>query len=428
MTSRMCFVLIDGLADVAVPSMGNQTPLEAAHTPHMDMLAKTGMTGMIDPVEPGLACGSDTAHLSLFGYPPQTFYRGRGAFESMGAGLDMIVGDIAFKSNFATLDEQTGIVVSRRADRNFTAMGPILCQYLSDHLADLGILDPKFAGYSVKVQYATEHRCGVRLRGPGLTDEIVGTDPLRDNLPLIASQALDNAVDGDRARFTAELVNAISKQIIHLLREHPINVQRAQQNLPLANCVLLRGAGVRIQTPVFKFISPTAENVMIAPTCCIRGLGICIGLEVLVPEGTTGDYESNLLAKAECAIDLFSSSSRNVEFVFLHVKCVDDAGHDADPQLKMRMIEKCDVMIGQLVAKLPADVAICVTGDHSTPCYFADHSHEPVPFLVSRCATATKYADAVQTFGESSTRFGVLGRFQGCHVMDLLRKVCSPLT
>jgi 2,3-bisphosphoglycerate-independent phosphoglycerate mutase len=67
----------------------------------------------MDPVEPGLGCGSDTAHMSIFGYPPRTYahidrslplcltgvsyYRGRGAFESMGAGLDMQPGDIAFK-------------------------------------------------------------------------------------------------------------------------------------------------------------------------------------------------------------------------------------------------------------------------------------------------------------------------------------------
>lgn len=43
----------------------------------------------MDPVEPGLACGSDTSHLSIFGYDPRTIYRGRGAFESMGAGLPM---------------------------------------------------------------------------------------------------------------------------------------------------------------------------------------------------------------------------------------------------------------------------------------------------------------------------------------------------
>lgn len=37
----------------------------------------------------------------------------------------------------------------------------------------------------VAVKYATEHRCGVRLRGPNLTDCIIGTDPLKDNLPLL---------------------------------------------------------------------------------------------------------------------------------------------------------------------------------------------------------------------------------------------------
>lgn len=45
----------------------------------------------------------------------------------MGAGLHMDPGDIAFKSNFATLDEGSGIVTSRRADRRFEDLGPVLC-------------------------------------------------------------------------------------------------------------------------------------------------------------------------------------------------------------------------------------------------------------------------------------------------------------
>ena len=27
--------------------------------------------------------------------------------------------------------------------------------------------------------------------------------------------------------------------------------------------------------------------------------------------------------------------------------------------------------------------AVCVTGDHSTPVLFGDHSHEPVPFTIA---------------------------------------------
>jgi 2,3-bisphosphoglycerate-independent phosphoglycerate mutase len=127
---------------------------------------------LIDPVHPGLACGSDTAHLSLFGYDPFTYYNGRGAFESMGAGLNMEPGDIAFKSNFATLKD--GVVISRRADRHFEAEGPVLSAYL-DHLK----LD-NYPEYTVRVQYATEHRCGITVHGPNLSCNITGTDPLKD--------------------------------------------------------------------------------------------------------------------------------------------------------------------------------------------------------------------------------------------------------
>ena len=48
----------------------------------------------------------------------------------MGAGLHMEPGDIAFKSNFATLDRESGIVLSRRADRRFENEGPPLCATL----------------------------------------------------------------------------------------------------------------------------------------------------------------------------------------------------------------------------------------------------------------------------------------------------------
>ena len=94
---RVAFVLIDGLGDVSIPRFGYRTPLQAANVPNLDAIASAGVNGLMDPVEVGLGCGSDTAHLSLLGYDPRVYYRGRGAFESMGTGLAMSPGDIAFK-------------------------------------------------------------------------------------------------------------------------------------------------------------------------------------------------------------------------------------------------------------------------------------------------------------------------------------------
>ena len=53
-------------------------------------------------------------------------------------------------------------------------------------LAWTGLELPSFPQHSVSVRYATEHRCGLVVRGPGLSDAISGTDPLKDNLPLQA--------------------------------------------------------------------------------------------------------------------------------------------------------------------------------------------------------------------------------------------------
>ena len=104
-------------------------------------------------------------------------YRGRGSFEAMGAGLKMSKGDVAFKCNFATVkkneDGQT-VVERRRVDRNFMAWGTELCSFLD------GLTLPEFPGLVVSTKYATEHRCGIVFKGPGLCDKITGTDPLKD--------------------------------------------------------------------------------------------------------------------------------------------------------------------------------------------------------------------------------------------------------
>ena len=53
----------------------DKTPLEVAEIPVMDAIAKSGICGLHDPVQAGLACGSDTAHMQIFGYNPLKLYK-----------------------------------------------------------------------------------------------------------------------------------------------------------------------------------------------------------------------------------------------------------------------------------------------------------------------------------------------------------------
>ncbi|EGC30367.1 hypothetical protein DICPUDRAFT_157906 [Dictyostelium purpureum] len=429
----MVFVMVDGIGDTSLPQYQRKTTLQEANTPTMDAMAFGGINGAMDPVEPGYACGSDTAHLSILGYDPRTYYRGRGAFESMGAGLEMVPGDIAFKSNFATLDTKTGIVLQRRADRNFEHLGPILCDYLT------GIKLPSFPDYRVDVKYATEHRCGVRVRGPHLTDAISGTDPLKDNLPLLQAKPLNDCHD---AILTSKIVNELSTEIQKALENHPINVERRKQGLAAANVVLLRGCGVCVDAPTFEQ-KYKMSAFMIAPTCIIAGLGMSIKIDIVDAPGATGDYHTNLQAKADTLLENLLEDSNKYQFGFLHVKAVDDAGHDKNAPLKIEFLEKVDKMLSFIITKLSeaqrnkkGNFTICLTGDHSTPVLTGDHSYEPVPFTITKVTNADKiinnpnnetfvknpndFIDNVNKFSEIDCIGGVLGRFPGSQVMNII--------
>jgi 2,3-diphosphopglycerate-independent phosphoglycerate mutase len=414
--TRVIFVLIDGLGDTF--------PIDESIMENVNMLMKKACTlcGVIDPVAPGLACGSDTAHLSILGYDPTYHYHGRGAFESIGAGIDMLPGDIAFKSNFAVVNEQ-GIVEKRRADRQFEDWGVSLCDDLCGSIEVDGIR------VDIQVKYATEHRCGVKIHAHcvHLTGSISGTDPLKDNLPLRSSEPLE---DSNSARITAKIVNEVSKYFQIKLSGHSLIKSRKSQSLPYTNVILLRGAGHFEVTQSFEE-KHDMKGFMIAPTAIIGGLGVVLGLDRYVPHGATGDYRTNLSAKANCLVELFTKRP-DYRFGFLHVKAVDDAGHDKDLQKKIEFLKKIDQMIKLIIDLLGSsakDYIFVLTGDHTTPAQYGDHSFEPVPFMITDLNPNSKisFDDPVQVFSDVSCSGGLLGRFQGIHIMTVIKNYASSL-
>src|SRR5688500_5885932 len=96
--------------------LAHGTELEEAITPHLDRLAQEGVTGLLEPVGPGITPGSGPGHLALFGYDPQEFVLGRGALSAAGLGVELRPGDVAARGNLCTL-HPAGNVVDRRAGR-----------------------------------------------------------------------------------------------------------------------------------------------------------------------------------------------------------------------------------------------------------------------------------------------------------------------
>src|SRR5437016_4381913 len=119
MPSKILYVILDGLGDEPHPDLGGRTPLEAAKTPNLDALARKGRTGTVVTVGEGIAPESDIAVFSILGYDPRTEHAGRGPLEALGAGLEMRDGDLAWRANFATVDEN-GTITDRRAGRDLS--------------------------------------------------------------------------------------------------------------------------------------------------------------------------------------------------------------------------------------------------------------------------------------------------------------------
>jgi len=421
MARRVLFVLIDGLGEVACAEFAGRTYIQAADLPTFDAIASSGISGMMDPVETGLACGSDTAHMSIFGYDPLRNYLGRGSFESLGAGIEMTYDDIAFKCNFSTLVPETGIVTRRRVDRDFPDWGLPLCEALNDKQI------PGFEDCWVTVLHATEHRCGVRVRGKGLSCQITDTDPLKDNLPLLRVQP---TADMPEAIYTAKVVNALSDWIHQVLTQHPINKRRELEGLPQANIVLLRGCGSKLRIPSFQQ-KHGLRAFFIAPTAIIAGLGMTVDAEIVRVPGTTGDVHSDFEAKFQHAATLLNLHHH--DFAFVHVKAVDDLAHDRETHKRLALLQRLDSHLAGCLDRLEGPILVVVTGDHTTTVHIGDHSFEPVPFSMCLLETYRRrklgeviepglFRDSVQTFDEVECAKGVLGRFPGSEVMPLVLK------
>ena len=105
---KYAVLLGDGMADRPVRELGGKTPLMAAGTPNMDIIARRGIVGTVLTVPEGMPAGSDVANLSVLGYDPERVYTGRSPIEAAGMGLDLGPEDVAYRCNLVTLGRKTG--------------------------------------------------------------------------------------------------------------------------------------------------------------------------------------------------------------------------------------------------------------------------------------------------------------------------------
>ena len=402
---KYLIILGDGMADWAVPALGNKTLLQYAHTPNMDRLARMGRTGMLKTVADGFHPGSEVANMSVLGYDMPTVYEGRGVLEAANIGVDLAPDEIAARCNLVCIEGD--ILKNHSSGHITTEEADVLIQYLQEKLGDERV------SFHTGVQY----RHLLVIKGG---NKYVDCTPPHD-VPLQPFRPLMVKADAPEAQDTADLLNDLIGKSQELLKNHPINLKRMAEGKDPANSIWPWSPGYRPQMEPLSTMYPSIKKgSVISAVDLINGIGVYAGLRRIDVEGATGLYDTNYENKVQAALEAL----KDEDFVYLHIEASDEAGHEGNFDLKQLTIENLDKRVVGPIYEAVKDwdepVAIAVLPDHPTPCELRTHTSEAVPFLIYYPGIEP---DGVQTFDEESCKDGIYGVMKENEFMNEFMKI-----
>jgi len=410
--NRLLYVCLDGLADDPIPELDGRTPLEAAHTPFLDALARRGRTGTVTTVGEGIAPESDIAVFAILGYDPREEHPGRGVVEALGAGMAFGDGDLAYRVNFATAEWPT--IVDRRVGRDLTSDE---ARSLADEVnAELSLPNATF-----DLRSTVEHRGVLVIRSDEgtLSAEVSNTDPayrkeghlgvaLETFEPVVARcEPLDDTAEARRA---AQLTNAFVEGASRILDVSGVNVARRRAGKLPANLILTRDGGDRRPSlqPIKERFGPSWGCFVEMPV--ERGIALILGMEPVDAPRLLA--EEDYATWSRLAIDAIEG----FDALYIHIKGPDVPAHDGRAEDKRDVIEVIDrAFFGELLPGVdPATTIVAVTADHATSSLRKAHTAEPVPLLVTGGPVRP---DGTEAFGERACAAGKLGALKGIEIL-----------
>jgi len=309
-------LLGDGMADYPLPELQGKTPLQAAHTPHMNRIAAEGTLGLIDTIPAGFTPGSDVANLSVLGYDPTVYHTGRAPLEAASMEVDLAPDDVAFRCNLVTFGSAAGE----------TTMEDFTSGHISSGEARRIVdgFNTQLGSPVIKFYPGVGYRHLMVYKGGPVSLE---TTPPHD----ITGQPIESWLPkGDGS----EEIRRLMERSRAILKDHPVNRERAEKGRKTSDSIWLWGEG---RAPAMEPMTTRygISGGIISAVDLLRGIGIYAGLEVLPVEGATGYTDTNYRGKAERALAYLKDS----DFVFLHVEAPDEMGHEGNIEGKIQAIE-----------------------------------------------------------------------------------------
>lgn len=385
-------ILCDGMADYPVKALGGRTPLMAAATPVMDRLAREGACGLLNTVPAGLPAGSEVANLSVMGYDPRENFCQRGVLEAASLGVELSGAQLALRCNLIWAKD--GRIASHSGGDLSRETGAGIIKLLNERLG----------GGGVRFHQGMHYRHLLVLDGG---DPHIECRPPHDHIGEEIAGLRVTALE-PRAEKTAEVLNGLVAASAAVLAELPLNREPVPPGEKRPTLIWPWAAGVKPKMRPIRELTGL-EGAVITAVDLIKGLGIYAGMKVIEVPGATGNSRTNYEGKAAAAL----AALEKYDYVYLHAEAADEAGHDGDLRLKIKVIQDLDSRLVAPIMKgidgTKMDIRVALLPDHPTPVESRIHASDPVPVVLWGSGVR---ADPVREYNEESVKSGRLGLMQ----------------
>jgi 2,3-bisphosphoglycerate-independent phosphoglycerate mutase len=356
---RYGVIIIDGAAGWALDEREGKTCLEIAHTPNLDAMTREGILGIARTVPEGMEPSSACACMSVLGYDPALYYKGRSAIEAVSMGVPVGGNDVVFRCNLIAV--RSGSMWSYSSGYIGSEEAAMLIEALNNELGN----------EKVRFFPGTSYRHICRLTGSEDTLKSVCTPP-HDIPDLPIAEYLPRG-EG------SELLNELMARSRAVLEQHPVNRERESRgDIPSNMIWLFWGSGKIPALPDFNE-AYGLRSALTSGVDLLRGLGKMMNMQLLDIPGVTDGLDNDNSAQAEGALQALEMCN----LVVVHIEAPDEAGHDGSIDNKVEAIERIDSeVIGRFRDWHPGDLRMLIMPDHPTPVQIRTHTSEPVPFIL----------------------------------------------
>ena len=356
---KYCVLIVDGAAGWALPERGGKTCLELARVPNLEAMAQEGVVGLVRTVPQGMEPSSACACMSVLGYDPKVYYRGRSGIEAKSMGIPVADDEVVFRCNLVAVRDGK------------------MRSYSSGHIdtdeahALIAALDEKLGSDKIHFYPGVRYRHICKIKGHD--DTLLATSAPPHDIPdKPIAEFLPQGPGSDLLRDLMERSKAV-------LKEHQVNVERqARGDIPATMIWLFWGSGQIPEMPPFKQVYGLGA-AMTSGVDLLRGLARMADMAVLDTPGVTDGLDNDYVAQAVGAL----KALEKYDLVAIHVEAPDEAAHVGLIDEKVKAIEMVDKeVVGRIRSWNLDALRVLILPDHPTPIRIQTHSDEPVPFVL----------------------------------------------